>query len=292
MDGTCTPAGDLRFQIGDSRQLLKELPPCSIDLIITSPPYWNVKDYDHEDQIGYNQSYTTYIDSLNQVWLECNRVLVPNGKLCIDIQPIPIKKTLDGVDAERSSILDIMADIEQFMRGIKLDLSNIFIWDKRKYNNQMIFGSYPYPPNLYSHVAFEYIHVYRKEGKSRKVDEAIKAGSKISKEEWRQYCFNSIWDIPPVIKFGPGKDDALSHVAPFPIEIPRRLIKLFSFVGDTVLDPFLGSGTTLAACALEKRKGIGFELNPAYEPLIKLAIADPSRPPTWKRAGVAIREEQ
>jgi DNA modification methylase len=213
-------------------------------------------------------------------------VLVPNGKICVDVQPIPVTKTLRGAEAERSSILNIMNDIEQYMRNIKMDLSNIFIWDKRKYNNQMIFGSYPYPPNLYSHIAFEYIYVFRKEGKSRKVTDEIKEQSTISKEDWRNFCFNSIWDIPPVIKFGQDKNDALSHIAPFPLEIPRRLIKLFSFVGDTILDPFLGSGTTLGACALENRNGIGFELNGDYEDLIKLTISNPMKRPTWKQAKI------
>nr|MDO8108922.1 site-specific DNA-methyltransferase [Candidatus Sigynarchaeota archaeon] len=265
---------------------MKELPAQSIHLIITSPPYWNVKNYEHEKQIGYSQSYQEYIDSLNQIWLECNRVLVPNGKICIDIQPVPVSRLENGTDPDRSSIVNIMHDIEHFMRDNKLHLSNIFIWDKRKYNNQMIFGSYPFPPNLYSHIAFEYIYVFRKEGKSRKVDDEIKEKSKISKEEWRDYCFNSIWDIPPVIKFGQDKNDILSHVAPFPIEIPRRLIKLFSFVNDTILDPFLGSGTTLGACALEGRNGIGFELNKDYEDLIKLTIAHPTKLPTWTQAEI------
>jgi len=104
-------------------------------------------------------------------------------------------------------------------------------------------------------------------------------------DEWKEWCFNSIWDISPVIKVG-QKNSILGHLAPFPIEIPRRLIKLFSFIGDTILDPFLGCGTTLGACILEDRKGIGIELQKEYEPLIKLMITNPLKAATYKSASV------
>jgi DNA modification methylase len=170
------------------------------------------------------------------------------------------------------------------MESIGMDLCNCFLWDKRKYNNQTIFGSYPYPPNFYSHLSYEYINVFRKPGKTKEVSKEIKDGSKLTMEEWRQCCIDVFWDISPTIKF--GKDgEVRGHDAPFPIEIPRRLMRLFSFIGDTVFDPFLGSGTTLAACAIEERNGIGFELNPEYENLIKLALRNPSKKaPTYKKA--------
>jgi len=273
---------DVKYYIGDSRTLLKNYEDESIHLIITSPPYWNAKDYG-SDQIGFNQSYNEYIRDLNVVWKECARLLVPNGKMCIDIQPLPISK--EHTNSNRSQIFNIMHDIESYMKELKLETSNMFIWDKRKYNNQRIFGSYPYPPNFFSHISFEYIFVFRKDGETRKLSNEIKENSKISMNEWKDWCFNSIWDIPPVIKFG-KKNSTLGHIAPFPVEIPRRLIRLFSFVGDTVLDPFLGCGTTLGACILEDRNGIGIELQREYEHLIKLMITNPLKTPTYKSASV------
>lgn len=271
---------EINYKIGDSRDLLKTIPSDSIHLVVTSPPYWNAKDYELQNQIGFEQSYDDYIFDLNLIWKECSRVLAPNGKICIDLQPLPVPKS--DKEGKRSSIFNIMRDVEVFMKEIDFSLSNMIIWDKRKYNNQKIFGSYPYPPNLYSHTSFEFIYVFRKFGKTKKVDPKIKEQSKISKEEWVDWCFNSIWDIPPVIKFGKNKEDILGHIAPFPIEIPRRLIKLFTFIGETVLDPFLGAGTTLGACILENRNGIGFELNPKFEPLINQIIKFPKKVPKYK----------
>jgi len=273
---------DIQYIIGDSRSVLSKIADQTIHLVITSPPYWNAKDYGIEGQIGYDQSYTTYLDNLMVVWRECERLLVPNGKICVNIQPIPVSK--EHTELDRSSIKNIMKDVENQMESIGLALSNMFIWDKRKYNNQRIFGSYPYPPNLYSHISFEYIYVFRKRGESRKVSETVKEASKLSMDEWKDWCFNSIWDIPPVIKYTNGKEDPASHIAPYPVEIPKRLIRLFSFVGDTVLDPFLGCGTTLAACVLEKRNGIGVELQPKYEPLINQMINNPKHMPTFEMA--------
>lgn len=281
---TLAQAPNVTYQVGDSRELLKEIRGNSLDLIVTSPPYWLAKDYGIPSQIGFNQSYEDYISDLNLVWKECERVLHPNGKMCVNIQPLPVSK--DATKKERSSIQNIMKDIENSMQELGMQLSNIFIWDKRKYNNQRIFGSYPYPPNLYSHIAFEFIYVFRKGGETRKVPRHIKEKSKITVDEWKKWCFNSIWDIPPVIKYGNSQDKLLGHIAPFPIEIPRRLIKLFSFVNDTVLDPFLGCGTTLGACVLEKRCGIGIELNPRYEPLIRIAIANPRKVPKYEVARI------
>jgi len=276
----------VEYLIGDSKVLLSKVPRESVHLVVTSPPYWAAKDYGIAHQIGFNQTYNQYVSDLNVVWKECERVLCPNGKICVDIQPLPVSK--ETTNSDRSSIQNIMNDVENFMRKLGMSLSNIFIWDKRKYNNQTIFGSYPYPANFYSHVAFEFIYVFRKEGETRRVDKDIKEKSKITMDEWRKWCFNSIWDIPPVIKYGngDGRDDPLGHIAPFPLEIPRRLIKLFSFVDDLVLDPFLGCGTTLSACVLEKRRGLGIEINPKYESLIKLAIAYPKKVPKYELAKV------
>jgi site-specific DNA-methyltransferase (adenine-specific) len=275
---------DVRYWIGDSKDLLRKISDESVHLVVTSPPYWTAKDYGIKNQIGFDQTYEEYVSDLAIIWRECERTLCPNGKICIDVQPLPVSK--EATSSERSSIQNIMNDIENSMKRIGMSLSNIFIWDKRKYNNQTIFGSYPYPTNFYSHVAFEFIYVFRKDGETRRVEKEIKEKSKVTMDEWRKWCFDSIWDIPPVIKYGNGRDNPLGHIAPFPLEIPRRLIKLFSFVDDLVLDPFLGCGTVLSACILEKRRGLGIELNPKYETLIRLAIAYPKKVPKYELARI------
>jgi len=249
----------------------------SVQLVVTSPPYWNVKDYGDPAQIGFGQSYRTFVKSLDSVWEKCVRVLKPNGKIAVIIQPIPVSSKQTGLG--RSSILNIMTDVQSTMKKLGLDLSNIFIWDKRKYNNQRIFGSYPYPPNFFSHLAFEFICVFRKKGKTESRPEEIKTASMLSMEEWSDWCFSSIWNIPPKIKINSQGKNILGHVAPFPEEIPYRLIRLFSFTGDIVLDPFLGSGTTLQICRITKRRGIGFEIVEDYHDLIKGRIIEEWVPP-------------
>ena len=249
----------------------------SVQLVVTSPPYWNVKDYGDPAQIGFGQSYRTFVKSLDSVWEKCVRVLKPNGKIAVIIQPIPVSSKQTGLG--RSSILNIMTDVQSTMKKLGLDLSNIFIWDKRKYNNQRIFGSYPYPPNFFSHLAFEFICVFRKKGKTESRPEEIKTASMLSMDEWSDWCFSSIWDIPPKIKINSQGNNILGHVAPFPEEIPYRLIRLFSFTGDIVLDPFLGSGTTLQICRITKRRGIGFEIVEDYYDLIKRRIIEEWIPP-------------
>ncbi|MHA2364671.1 MAG: DNA methyltransferase [Candidatus Hodarchaeales archaeon] len=161
----------------------------SIQLIVTSPPYWNAKDYTHNKeikQIGFGESYELYLESLFQVFTNCIDVLTPNGKIAIVIQPLPASGKETGI--ERSSIIDIMADVYNFLLSPTkgLNLCNQFIWDKRRYNNQRIFGSYPYPPNLFSHVAWEMIYVFRKKGNPIKREKHLKEQSKLTMEELKQ----------------------------------------------------------------------------------------------------------
>jgi len=266
-----------KVYLTDANLILEYIELESVQLVVTSPPYWNVKDYGDPAQIGFGQSYRTFVKSLDSVWEKCVRVLKPNGKIVVIIQPIPVSSKQTGLG--RSSILNIMTDVQSTMKKLGLDLSNIFIWDKRKYNNQRIFGSYPYPPNFFSHLAFEFICVFRKKGKTESRPEEIKTASMLSMEEWSDWCFSSIWDIPPKIKINSQGNNILGHVAPFPEEIPYRLIRLFSFTGDIVLDPFLGSGTTLQICRITKRRGIGFEIVEDYHDLIKGRIIEEWVPP-------------
>jgi len=242
------------------------IPDESVNLIITSPPYWTLKDYDVDGQIGAgSSSYDFYINELNKVWAECVRVLAPDGKICINIMPFLL--TGKAARFQRRETRIVLGDIEKFMNSTKCMFQfGLYIWDKRKIARFSSFGSYPYPPNIFSTYPYEWITVFSKAGKRKPVPKEIKDKSKISTEEWQKWAINSIWEMQP------AKAKAEGHPAPFPLELPRRLIKLYSFWGDTVLDPFAGTGTTLKAAQELGRKSIGFELNPDYIPLIKRKI--------------------
>ena len=238
------------------------IPDESVNLIITSPPYWTLKDYDVEGQIGKgSSSYDYYLGELNKVWKECVRVLAPDGKICINIMPFLL--TGKAARFERRETRLVLGDIERFMDSTGCMFQfGLYIWDKRKIARFSSFGSYPYPPNIFSTYPYEWITVFSKEGKRRPVPKEIKEKSKLTTEEWQKWAINSIWEMQP------AKAKAEGHPAPFPKELPMRLIKLYSFWGDTVLDPFAGTGTTLLAAQELGRKSIGFELNPEYIKLI------------------------
>jgi len=243
------------------------IPDESVNLIITSPPYWTLKDYDVEGQIGLgSSSYEFYLNELNKVWKECIRVLAPDGKICINIMPFLLtgKATRFG----RRETRLVLGDIEKFMDSTKCMFQfGLYIWDKRKIARFSSFGSYPYPPNIFSTYPYEWITVFSKKGKRPPVSKEIKEKSKLTTEEWQKWAINSIWEMQP------AKAKAEGHPAPFPKELPMRLIKLYSFWGDTVLDPFAGTGTTLLAAQELGRKSIGFELNPDYIKLINKKLS-------------------
>lgn len=238
------------------------IPDESVNLIITSPPYWTLKDYDVEGQIGKgSSSYDYYLGELNKVWKECVRVLAPDGKICINIMPFLL--TGKAARFERRETRLVLGDIERFMDSTGCMFQfGLYIWDKRKIARFSSFGSYPYPPNIFSTYPYEWITVFSKKGKRKPVSKEVKEKSKLTTEEWQKWAINSIWEMQP------AKAKAEGHPAPFPKELPLRLIKLYSFWGDTVLDPFAGTGTTLLAAQELGRKSIGFELNPEYIKLI------------------------
>lgn len=261
-----------------SSERMNEIPSDSITLIVTSPPYWNVRDYGG-DQIGFGQSYDTYIKSLNNVWLECIRVLQPNGKIAINIQPLPIESSRSGFN--RRVIQNIMWDIEKFMRENNLYLSGMHYWDKSEYVSNVSWGSYPKPTNIASNTGFEQIFVWVKPGKTRKVPKEILSRSLLSKDQWRHWAVRCIWDdIAPVFKINSKGQNRFGHSAPFPEEIPFRLIRMHTAIGETVLDPFLGSGTTLKMCRIASRRGIGYEINSDYAELIQTRILEEWKPTT------------
>ncbi len=250
---------EAKIIVGDSRKMV-EIDDESVDLVVTSPPYWHIKDYGSEAQIGYGQSLHDYLKDLYRVWKECYRVLKPGRRLCINIGDQFARAAIYG----RYKIIPLHAEIISQCEDIGFDYMGSIIWQKKTTMNTTggatVMGSYPYPPNGMIEIDYEFILIFKKPGKGDKVPKEIKEASKLTKEEWKEY-FSGHW------KFGGAKQ--VGHEAMFPDELPRRLIKMYSFVGDTVLDPFLGSGTT-AKVALElKRNTIGYEINEGYLDIIK-----------------------
>jgi site-specific DNA-methyltransferase (adenine-specific) len=256
---------EAKIILGDSRNM-KEIPDESVNLIITSPPYGALKDYDTDAQIGLNQSYSDYIKNLNAVWEECVRVLAPDGKLCINI--MPLFESGNTTHFNRRVTHTVISDLEKFMESTgKMFTFALYIWDKRKIARFSSFGSYPYPTNIFSTFPYEWIIVFCKEGKRKPVSAEINEKSKLTHEEWANWAINSFWEMQP------AKAKSEGHPAPFPKELPHRLIKLYSFYGDTVLDPFMGTGTTAEAALELGRNAIGYEINDEYIPLIDTKIA-------------------
>ncbi|NHJ01480.1 MAG: site-specific DNA-methyltransferase [Candidatus Heimdallarchaeota archaeon] len=255
-----------------SAENMEEIPSESVTLVCTSPPYWNVRDYGGK-QIGYGQSYQEYINSLNKVWFECIRILQPNGKFAINVQPLPLESRRSGYG--RRVIQNIIWDIEKFMRKNHFYLSGMHYWDKSEFISNVSWGSYPKSTNIASNTSFEQIFVWVKPGKTRNVPKEDLAQSILLKEEWRHWAVRCIWDdISPVIKINSRGENRFGHSAPFPEDIPYRLIRMHTAFNEVVVDPFLGSGTTLKVCRLTGRKGIGYEINEEYRELIESRIKE------------------
>jgi len=242
---------------------MAELQDKSVHLIITSPPYWQLKDYGTSDQIGFNDSYEDYINNLNLAWKECFRVLNDGCRLCINIGDQFARSVYYG----RYKIIPIRTEIIKFCETIGFDYMGAIIWQKSTTMNTTggatIMGSFPYPRNGIIKLDYEFILIFKKSGETPFVSREIKEKSKMSKEEWNQY-FTGHWNFNGV------KQD--KHLAMFPEELPKRLIKMFSFVSDTILDPFLGSGTTTLAAKNLDRNSVGYEINKKFLPIIKEKI--------------------
>lgn len=262
-----------------SSERMDEIENESITLVVTSPPYWNVRDYGSLEQIGHGQTYDSYIESLNVVWKECLKKLQPNGKICINIQPLPISSEHSGYGYR--VIKNIMFDIEKFFIKNDCFLSGMNYWDKSSYINNVSWGSYPKPTNIATNTSFEQIFTFVKRGKTRKIDQEKAKKSLLTKDEWRHWAVRCIWDdISPVLKINSEGKNTFGHSAPFPEDIPYRLIRMHTIEGEKVLDPFLGSGTTLKICRILNREGFGYEINPEYKEKIKNRILEDWKPPS------------
>ena len=249
----------------DSRNL-SFLPNNSVHLIITSPPYWDRKDYEHHDQIGFGQTYNNYLDSLKLIISELYRALIPGRKMCINIGDLYQSSKEHG----RYKVISISSDIIKISESLGFDYYGSIIWQKickTKPSGGVhgcFMGSYPYPPNGIITLDYEFIQIFKKPGPSPKISKEIRCQSKLTKKEWEIF-FTGHWRIPG--------DKYKEHPATFPIIIPKRLIMMYSFVGETILDPFLGSGTTTLAARILNRNSVGCELNKKkYWPAISKKI--------------------
>jgi len=263
-------------------RVMSEIPDNSVHLIVTSPPYFNIKDYSkdghqnkkhsekNDSQIGDIENYDRYIQELLSVWKECERVLVPNGKIIINVPLIPMIKSEMTTHYNRH-IFDINAGIQHsILRGTKLFLYDTYIWNRTNPSKALMFGSYPYPRNFYAQNTIEFVTVYVKDGKSlNSLPKEIKEKSKLTQKEWVEFT-KQIWSIPI-----PGRGDSAfgEHPAIMPEEIVKRCVRLFTYVGDVVLDPFAGSGTTLKIAKQLGRNYVGYEIMIAYKKVINKKIS-------------------
>jgi modification methylase len=260
-----TPRTQHRVILGDSRRM-PELSDESIDFAVTSPPYWCLKDYGHKGQIGLGQTYDEYLAALREVLTECLRVLRPGCRFAINIGDQYLRAAEHG----RYRVQPIPADLTVLGRGLGFDFLGNIIWRKISTTHTSgggkLMGSIYYPKD--GHITYEHesILLLRKPGQWRKPSPEAKERSRLTLEQ-RSSWFRGVWD-----DLCPTRQEV--HAAMFPLELPRRLILMYSFWGETVLDPFLGSGTTALAAALTGRDSVGYEVNPELGDLIRGRLAD------------------
>jgi len=244
-----------------SSETMEEILDDSIQLIITSPPYGKIKDYGSQNQIGYIGTFDDYFKRLKRVWSECYRVLEPQCRMVINIGDQYLRTS----DYGRYRVLSIASKIITDCLDLGFDFLGDIIWQKISTTNTTggcsLMGSIYYPRNGLLTYDYEHILIFKKfQGKKkRKVDPVRKEMSKIPLSEWKKW-FTGHWKFPGVVQ--------KEHIAMFPEELPYRIIRMFSYIGDTVLDPFLGSGTTLKVAKSLFRNGFGYELNKEYKKVV------------------------
>lgn len=238
--------GDSRFMELDNE----------VHLVITSPPYWTLKKYDPiEGQLGVIQDYDQFLKELDKVWERCYEVLVPGGRMVIVVGDVCLARR----EYTRHRVVPLHSSIQEHCQRIGFDNLTPVIW--YKISNVEFeakggrFLGKPYEPNAIIKNDIEYILFLRKPGRYRSPSRSQRVLSLISEKEHKAF-FQQIWNIPGA--------STRKHPAPFPLVLAKRLVKMFSFVGDTVLDPFLGTGTTLVAAGLWGRNGIGFEIDKKF----------------------------
>jgi site-specific DNA-methyltransferase (adenine-specific) len=247
------------LHLGDARDL-SWVADESVHLVVTSPPYWTLKEYaDHDDQMGAIADYETFLDELDKVWRECKRVLLPGGRICCVVGDVCIPRKKTG----RHYVVPLHADIQVRSRRLGLDCLTPILWHKiangvtEAEGNGAGFYGKPYQPGAVVKNDIEYILFLRKGGGYRSVTSVQKALSMLTKDEMQSW-FRSFWtDIK-------GTSTRAGHPAPYPAELAERLIRMFSFAGDRVLDPFAGTCSTTVAAMNAGRHSIANEIEPSY----------------------------
>lgn len=266
----------------DSRSM-KDIEDEIVHLVVTSPPYWNIKDYGNPRQIGYRDTIQGYVQKLNRVWGECLRVLKPGCRLCVNVGDVYVRakgKAPYQIIPLHSYIVNNI--LHTFGRNRVVYLGSI-IWQKipttRTSGGASVMGSYGYPRNGYVSYNYEYIAIFKKRGRPPSPPEN-KQKEKIDLSEWRE-LFNGMWHFKGARQ--------VAGTAIFPDGLPSRLIRMFTYEGDIVLDPFLGSGTTTKVALEKGRNSIGYEIgfqSPAMEEewteLIKRKIGYYSVPESFR----------
>ncbi len=245
--------------VAKSAASMLELTDESVNLMITSPPYFNAKMYAGEPiegDLGNVHDIDQWFHDIGQVWREVYRVLQSGRKVFINIMNLPVR-----VKGGRYRTLNLVGRTIDECERLGFVFKRDIIWQKTN-GVRAHFGTYPYPGGILINTMHEFILEFdkpegKKRGKYNHVSAAQKAASKLDKEFWLSIKNSDVWQMKPQ-----ASGDRRKHIAPFPYELPYRLVKAFSYEGETVLDPFVGSGTTLLACADLKRNGIGYEINP------------------------------
>ncbi len=255
-----------RIVCGDSRDL-GWINDEGVHLVVTSPPYWTLKDYPEQPgQLGAVDDYDDFLDQLDEVWRHCFRTLAPGGRLVCVVGDVCRSRREFG----RHSVIPLHADIVVRCRRIGFDNLAPIIWYKianarYEVQNGAGFLGKPYEPNAIIKNDIEFILMLRKPGGYRKPTLAQRNSSRLSKEEYQKW-FRQIWKL--------NGASTREHPAPFPLELAYRLVRMFSFTGDTVLDPFAGSGTTSLAAMQSGRNSIGVELNADYARMAESRLRD------------------
>ena len=251
----------------DARRM--QLEPESVHLVLTSPPYWTLKEYrDTAGQLGHVEDYDEFLDQLDLVWEQCFRALVPGGRLICVVGDVCLSRRRNK---GRHTVVPLHASIQEHCRAIGFDNLAPIIWHKianavYEVSNGSSFLGKPYEPNSVIKNDIEFILMERKPGGYRNPSVATRVLSVISAENHQKW-FQQIWT-------GLTGASTRSHPAPYPVELAERLIRMFSFVGDTVLDPFMGTGSTTIAAMRHGRNSIGCEIDPEYFSLARRNIDD------------------